>query len=118
MKASSLDPSYALKIAPPTLRGIALPAAWLARQYDRMRDRRVVVVRAPGGYGKTPLLASWRRESLNGRAFAGWLTLDVRDDRARLMHGLVTCLRDAMGNPQFGVAAHEAVESAAARSPR
>ena len=111
MMASTLDPSFRLKIAPPAVRSEGLPRTWLARGFERMRNRRVVVARAPGGYGKTTLLASWRRESLASRAFAAWLTLDARDDRARFMHGLVACMRDATGNPQFGVAALEATQA-------
>ena len=63
-----LDPSLSLKITPPRVRAASLPRAWLARLFDRMRDRRVVVVRAPAGYGKTTLLAQWRREVLSERA--------------------------------------------------
>ena len=107
--AAMLDPSLSLKITPPRVRAASLPRAWLARLFDRIRDRRVVVVCAPAGYGKTTLLAQWRREVLSERGYAGWLTLDERDDRARFMHGLVACLRDTMGNPQFGTEALEAV---------
>ena len=105
-----LDPSLSLKITPPRVRAASLPPAWLARLFDRMRDRRVVVVRAPAGYGKTTLLAQWRRELLSERAYAGWLTLDERDDRARFVHGLVACLRGTMGNPKFGTAALDAAQ--------
>ena len=44
-----LDPSLSLKITPPRVRAASLPRAWLARLFDRMRDRRVVVVCAPAG---------------------------------------------------------------------
>ena len=107
--AAMLDPSLSLKITPPRVRAASLPRAWLTRLFDRMRDRRVVVVCAPAGYGKTTLLAQWRREVLSERGFAGWLTLDEHDDRARFMHGLIASLRDTMGNPQFGTEALEAV---------
>jgi LuxR family maltose regulon positive regulatory protein len=108
--AAMLDPSFSLKITPPRVRAASLPRAWLARLFDRMRDRRVIVVCAPSGYGKTTLLSQWRREVLSERAFAGWLTLDERDDRARFTRGLVACLRDTMGNPQLGTAALEAAQ--------
>ena len=105
-----LDPSLSLKITPPRVRAASLPRAWLARLFERMCDRRVVVVHAPAGYGKTTLLAQWRREVLSKRALAGWLTLDERDDRARFVHGLVACLRDTMGDSRFGAAALEAMQ--------
>jgi LuxR family maltose regulon positive regulatory protein len=108
MTASMLDPSISLKIAPPGVRGARVPQAWLARLFALMRDRAVVMARAPSGYGKTTLLSQWRREVLNGGAFAAWLTLDARDDPARFLYGLVACLRDAMGNPHFGLAALDA----------
>jgi len=112
MKSTPLDPSFALKIAPPSVRGVALPAAWLSRLFERMRGRRVTVIRAPAGYGKTTLMASWRRDALNARAFAAWLMLDDRDDRARLVRGLIASLRDAIGNPQFGGPALDAAKLA------
>jgi LuxR family maltose regulon positive regulatory protein len=106
-----VDPSFQLKIAPPSLRGAAISRHWLARNCDRLRDRPLAMVRAPGGFGKTTLLATWRRELLRTGSFAGWLTLDACDDAARFIYGLVACLRDATGNPQFAVAALGAAQT-------
>ena len=69
-----------------------LPEGFVARPgLDALCDllsHRLTVVHAPGGFGKTTLLASLcRRERDNGR-IAAWLSLDAEDDP----HGLVAYL--------------------------
>ena len=62
----------------------------------------MVVVQAPPGFGKTSLLAQWRREHLARGAAVAWMTADEHDDPERFLHGLVLAVRSGCGRPAFG----------------
>ena len=70
----------------------------------RFRDVPAVLVQAPGGYGKTALLAQWRRECLGTGAIVLWLTAGATDAPRRLLRSLVLGFRDAACRPSFGEA--------------
>ena len=53
-----------LKATPPRLQRDLLARPRLLLGAGRFRDAPAVLVQAPGGYGKTSLLAQWRRECL------------------------------------------------------
>ena len=110
MPAATVDPGLVLKITPPRLRRVPAPEAWLARNTDRLRDTPIGVVRAPGGFGKTTLLAELRRRLLAQGCDVGWLLLDARDSGPRLAEGLVASLRAATGDARFGVSASHAAK--------
>ena len=65
-------------------------------------DKPVVLVQAPPGFGKTSLLAQWRREHLARGAVVAWLSSQSRDDPQRLVQGLALAVRTASGRPTFG----------------
>ena len=67
-----------------------------------MRDRAVIVVQAPAGYGKTSLLAQWRREQLAQGAVVAWVSAQSNDDPTRLVKSLALAVRVASGRPTFG----------------
>jgi ATP/maltotriose-dependent transcriptional regulator MalT len=72
----------------------------LVRALKDSADRRLVLVDAPVGYGKSTLLAQWA-EADGGRRSFGWLSLTEQDrDPARLLAHLVTSLRQLA--PGFG----------------
>ena len=73
-------------------------------------DRPVVLVQAPAGFGKTSLLAQWRREHLARGAVVAWLSAQSQDDPSRLVHALSLAVRTAAGRPTFG---HTLLEAAA-----
>jgi LuxR family maltose regulon positive regulatory protein len=84
----------------------------LQADHERLRDCPVILVQAPGGYGKTSLLAQWRREHLaQGRAVA-WLTAQPQDDVQRLVQGLALAVRTGAGRPTFGQTLLEATPPA------
>ncbi len=61
---------------------------------DSAREHALTLVCAPPGYGKTALLAEWRREQAGDRSFA-WLTLDHDDvDPVRLWAHLIWAIRE------------------------
>ncbi|MGH8798027.1 MAG: LuxR family transcriptional regulator, partial [Caldimonas sp.] len=65
-------------------------------------DKPVVLVQAPPGFGKTSLLAQWRREHLARGAVVAWLSAQAHDDPPRLVQGLALAVRSAAGRPSFG----------------
>ena len=80
-------------------------------QADNERfDKPVVLVQAPAGFGKTSLLAQWRREHLARGAVVAWLSAQAHDDPHRLVQGLALAVRTAAGRPTFG---HTLFEAAA-----
>lgn len=66
------------------------------------RDQPIALVQAPAGYGKTSLLAQWRREYLARGIAVAFLSVDERDDPQRLLLGLVYAMRTGCARPAFG----------------
>jgi LuxR family transcriptional regulator, maltose regulon positive regulatory protein len=96
---------FLLKTAPPKL-GRALPARpRLERRWAEINDRTAILVTAPQGFGKTVLLAQWRRRWLERGAFVAWATLDAQDERSQFVDLLAFALRGATGKDAFTVAA-------------
>jgi len=91
-----------LKTTPPRVPRQQLTRAHLSLDDERFRDRTVIVVQAPPGFGKTSLLGQWRREYLAGGAAVAWVTADARDDLQRFLHCLVQTVRVGCGRPAFG----------------
>jgi LuxR family maltose regulon positive regulatory protein len=73
-----------------------------------LADKSVIALQAAGGYGKTLLLAQWRKEALQAGAVVAWLTLDERDSDDRLVLGLVAAMRAGGARPNFGQASTQA----------
>jgi LuxR family maltose regulon positive regulatory protein len=67
-----------------------------------LRDRGMVVVQAPAGFGKTSLLAQWRLEHLARGAVVGWLSAQPADSEQRLLQCLVMSIRNSSGRQKFG----------------
>jgi LuxR family maltose regulon positive regulatory protein len=90
-----------LKVMPPRL-----PPHLLARRQLLAGDGRdappVQVVIAPAGYGKTSLLAQWRREHLARGTVVAWVLAQARDDTQRLVQALALAVRQGSGRPTFG----------------
>jgi LuxR family maltose regulon positive regulatory protein len=99
------DVRFRLKTAPPRLGRTAPARKRLERRWAEINDRTAIVVTAPQGFGKTTLLAQWRRNWLERGAFVAWATLDAQDDRARFVDLLLFSLRAATGRESFALAA-------------
>lgn len=91
-----------LKTTPPRVPKHQLSRSCLSLKDDRFRDRSLIVVQAPAGFGKTSLLGQWRREFMARGAVVAWVTADVRDDLGRFLHCLVQAVRQGCGRPAFG----------------
>ena len=53
-----------LKVTPPRVPSQQLARPRLQIDQEELRDRPVILVHAPAGFGKTSLMAQWRREHL------------------------------------------------------
>ncbi len=91
-----------LKATPPRAPRHVLPRPRLASDDAQFLDRPLILVQAPAGFGKTSLLAQWRREHLARGAVVAWLSADAADDARRFVQGLVVAVRVGCGRPAFG----------------
>jgi len=94
--------ALALKTMPPRVPRYLLARPRLNLDSEALRDRPIIVVQAPPGFGKTLLLAQWRREYLARGAAVAWVSADADDDPQRLLHCLVIAVRVGSGRPGFG----------------
>jgi len=101
---SMIDMQFQLKTAPPRPGRTAQARKRLEHRWAEINDRTAIVVTAPQGFGKTTLLAQWRRNWLERGAFVAWVALDAQDDRARFVDLLLFALRGATGRDSFAVA--------------
>jgi len=91
-----------LKVTPPRVPRQQLARPRLQAGHERLRDCPVILVQAPSGYGKTSLLAQWRREHLAQGRVVAWLTAQPQDDIPRFVQGLALAVRTGAGRPTFG----------------
>src|SRR3954454_11981726 len=79
---------------PPARPGLVTRPRLLGR-LEGGATRRLTVVSAPAGFGKTTLVASWLAQPKDDRAVA-WLSLDAADaDPSRFWMGVAASLRGA-----------------------
>ncbi len=99
-------PLLATKLFVPPPRAALVARPRLVERLNAGLDRRLTLVSAPAGYGKTTLVADWlhdRGQAALSRQIA-WLTLDENDnDPARFLAYLVAALRQV--DPDIGQAA-------------
>lgn len=108
MHHGSVDPQILLKITQPRVPRSLLTRSRLSSLNPELSDKSIIVVQAAAGFGKTSLLAQWRREALQTGTLAAWLTLDSRDTDSRVALGLTLAMRAATGKPNFGLACLQA----------
>jgi len=91
-----------LRATPPRAPRNLLLRPRLGSDDPQIRDRPLVLVQAPAGFGKTSLLAQWRREYLAAGGAVAWLSAGTSDDGRRFVQGLALAMRQACGRPDFG----------------
>ncbi len=96
-----IEPELVLKTTPPRSQKSAHLRERLGIASPELADKMVIAVQAPAGFGKTILLAQWRREFLSRGAVVAWLTLDSRDDGERFTEGLAAAMALGSGRPSF-----------------
>ncbi|BBX33257.1 transcriptional regulator [Mycolicibacterium mageritense DSM 44476 = CIP 104973] len=90
----------AAKSAPPAIRAQVIERAELIEILSAEPSRKLTLLSAPAGWGKTTLLAQWVSEA-DERRRRGWLSLDASDnDPARFW----ACAISALGKASPGVA--------------
>jgi LuxR family maltose regulon positive regulatory protein len=67
------------KTAPPCWMGDKIRRDDLLRRLDETLEKRLTVIQAPAGYGKTSLLLQWRQHHANDDLLVAWLTLEKDD---------------------------------------
>src|SRR3954469_1443265 len=111
---STPGPQVALvrsKLRPPVLRGALVPRARLLTRLREGRGRRLTLVCAPAGYGKTTLLAQWCAAGHEETPFV-WLFADEADaDPIRLWSHIVHGLRPV--HPAVGEASLDTLTAGA-----
>ncbi|KHK56082.1 LuxR family transcriptional regulator [Burkholderia sp. A9] len=86
--ADTIEVLVRTKLAPASTRGIVSRMARLGR-LRRGLDRRLTLVCAPAGYGKTTLLAEWRNALVESDVKVAWVSLDQDDDNASIFASYV-----------------------------
>jgi LuxR family maltose regulon positive regulatory protein len=97
-----------LKVTPPRVPRHQVARPRLQSSDPELRDQPVILVQASAGFGKTSLLAQWRREHLARGSVVAWLSSQPQDDVGRFVHGLALAVRVGAGRPSFG---HTLIES-------
>jgi LuxR family maltose regulon positive regulatory protein len=69
----------ATKVVPPRCQGLIERPRLLALT-SQLSDKRLAVVKAPAGFGKTSLAATWLQRLQQGDNALAWLTIDSEDD--------------------------------------
>jgi len=92
------DALVTTKVRVPRTRPELVPRPRLRETLVRYEGRRLILVSAPAGFGKTTLLSEWLEDrSGDGRPVA-WLSLEEADnDPARFLAYLVSALQSALG---------------------
>lgn len=107
-----IEPELVLKTTPPrNQKGVQMRERLSIASPD-LADRMAISLHAPAGFGKTLLLAQWRREFLSRGAVVGWLTLDGRDDSNRFVHGLAAAMALGSGRQSFATNSERMMVSA------
>jgi LuxR family maltose regulon positive regulatory protein len=99
-----------LAVTPPRVPRDLVARPRLRSDEAQFRDQPAIVVQAPAGFGKTSLLAQWRREFLAHGAVVAWLSAQEEDDPQHFVRCLALSVRVGSGRPTFG---HTLLEGAA-----
>lgn len=101
-QAGAMTSGLVLRTTPPRAPRHQLLRPRLGLDAEQFRDRPVLVVQAPAGFGKTSLLGQWRREHLARGAAVAWISADDHEDPQHFLHALTLAVRVGCGRPAFG----------------
>ncbi|RKF35872.1 LuxR C-terminal-related transcriptional regulator [Paraburkholderia fungorum] len=89
----------ATKVFPPRLPAGLIDRPRLASLAGQTETKRLTVIKAPAGFGKTSLALTWLKLLGTTSARVAWLSLDADDDEpGRFFNHLAHALRQACGN--------------------
>jgi LuxR family transcriptional regulator, maltose regulon positive regulatory protein len=87
------DPLVSTKLRPPVARPKLVSRPRLTEKLERESGRKLTLISAPAGFGKTTLLVEWSKNRTAGGRLGGWVSLDEDDnDPVRFLSYLVTAL--------------------------
>ena len=101
-----------LKVTPPRVPRNQVARPRLQADHEQLRDHSLILVQAPAGFGKTSLLAQWRREHLAQGRVVAWMSGQPQDGVPRFVQSLALAVRTGAGRPTFGHTLLEAVTPA------
>lgn len=88
----------ATKVFPPRLPTGLIDRPRLISLAEQAESKRLTVIKAPAGFGKTSLALTWLTRLRADGAQVAWLSLDTEDDEpARFLHHLAQALQHACG---------------------
>src|SRR5215208_4682042 len=98
----SSDSLVYTKLRPSQARPELVARLRLTATLEREPGRKLTLISAPAGFGKTTLLVEWLRERTGGEGYVAWVSLDEGDnDPVRFLSYLVAALRRT-GEEEFG----------------
>ena len=80
--ATPTPPTPATKYRPPVATKSLVPRSRLTDVVRAAGRRRLILIHAPSGYGKSTLAAQWREELTRDGVAVAWLTIDDDDNNA------------------------------------
>ena len=87
------------KTKPPAVRKFAVERPRLLGVLDAAGERRLILFKAPAGYGKTTLAVEWCHRLRESGAIVAWLSLDADDDEPGVFaHNVVRAVEVAAPN--------------------
>src|SRR5687768_8667793 len=99
------------KLRPSQARPNLVARPQLTARLEREAGRKLTLISAPAGFGKTTLLVEWLKGREDGVQSVAWLTLDEGDnDPVRFLSYLVAALRRTVGE-EFGESVLAALRS-------
>ncbi|GAB4425261.1 MAG: hypothetical protein OHK0015_05060 [Chloroflexi bacterium OHK40] len=90
----ALPPLVRHRVAPPPLDGQVLQRPRAQRLLERARDRRLTLVAAPAGFGKTTMLSTWAASSSHRVA---WMALSPLESDPAMFASLLTAAVQQVG---------------------
>ncbi|MEE3853072.1 protein kinase [Gordonia sp. LSe1-13] len=93
---TTAPPTPSTKFRPPLRPRAQVPRDRLMERLRAGERRRLVLIHAPAGYGKTTVATQWAEELIRDEVTVAWLTVDDDDnDLARFLANLVEAIRRA-----------------------
>jgi LuxR family transcriptional regulator, maltose regulon positive regulatory protein len=90
----ALEPLVSTKLRPSQPRPRLVGRPRLSERLDPEAGRKLTLVSAPAGFGKTTLVGKWAEDRVGGGHHVAWLSLDEGDnDPVRFLSYLVASLR-------------------------
>lgn len=106
------DSLVSTKLRPSQARPKLVSRPHLTERLEQETGRKLTLVSAPAGFGKTTLLGKWWKGREGGERYAAWLSLDGGDnDPTLFLSYLVAALRKGTGEEGFGEAVLAALRS-------